>query len=190
MLFEGTWWENEAKTAFDEVHNKYDPEATFNYGLMAIPKVDEDHIGDSTLINAMRSYGFINSRTKNLKQAKEFFQFLHTDAQLKAFTLETNMTRGLNYTFEESELSQVSTYARDLMQIKQSEHVNIVWPYSSESFFINNDDTFNTQNWLFGTKKLTGDPIIKFINSSTTAKQYYDSHIENLTREEWNIIIG
>ena len=48
---------------------------------MAIPKVDEDHIGDATFTNLNRSYGFINSRTKNLKQAKEFFKFLHTDEQ-------------------------------------------------------------------------------------------------------------
>ena len=191
MLFEGNWWENEAKSSFDDVLNNYDPDATFNYGFMAIPKVDEDHIGDATFTNLNRSYGFINSRTKNLKQAKEFFKFLHTDEQLKAFTLETNMTRGLKYSFSEEELSQVSSFAQDLMNIKQSEHAKIVYPYSGQSFFINNASTFNTQYWVLGTKTLTSDPIIKFIgDKNVTAKQYYDAHVAALTRDEWEIIVS
>ena len=191
MLFEGTWWENEAKPSFDEVHSKYDPDATFNYGVMAIPKVDGTGTGDATFTNLNRSFGFINAKTKNLKQAKEFFQFLHTDAQLKAFTIETNMTRGLSYSFEDSELGQLSSYAKDLMQIKQSEHTKIVYPYSGETFFINNEDKFNTQTWVLGTKTLTSDPIIKFISDkNVTAKQYFDAHVAALTRDEWNIIVG
>ena len=191
MLFEGTWWENEAKSSFDEVRNQYDPDATFNYGVMAIPKVDGTGTGDATFTNLNKSFGFINAKTKNAKQAKEFFQFLHTDAQLKAFTLETNMTRGLSYSFEESELGQLSSYAKDLMQIKQSEHTKIVYPYSGETFFINNEDKFNTQTWVLGTKTLTSDPIIKFISdSSVTAKQYFDAHVAALSRDEWNIIVG
>ena len=191
MLFEGTWWENEAKTSFEEVLSKYDPDATFNYGVMAIPKVDGTGTGDATFTNLNKSFGFINAKTKNLKQAKEFFQFLHTDEQLKAFTVETNMTRGLKYTFEESELDQLSSYAKDLMQIKQSEHAKIVYPYSGESFFINNEDKFNTQTWVLGTKTLTSDPIIKFISDkNVTAKQYFDAHVAALTRDEWSFIIG
>lgn len=191
MLFEGNWWENEAKSSFEDVLNNYDPNAKFNYGFMAIPKVDEAHIGDATFTNLNRSFGFIKRNTKNMKQAKEFFKFLHTDAQLKAFTLETNMTRGLKYSFSEEELSQVSTYAQDLMSIKQSEHAKIVYPYSGHSFFINNASTFDTQNWVLGTKTLTSDPIIKFIgDKNVTAKQYFDAHVAALTRDEWEIIIS
>ena len=190
MLFEGTWWENEAKSAFEDVLNHYDPEATFNYGFMAIPKVDDDHIGDATFTNLNKSFSFINSKTNNLKQAKEFFQFLHTDAQLKAFTKETNMTRGLKYSFNDEELEDLTSYARDLMNIKQSEHVNIVFPYSGQDFFINNASTFVTTSWVFGTKTYTDDPIIKFISDKNlTAKQFFDAHVDALNSTDWSLII-
>ena len=101
------------------------------------------------------------------------------------------MTRGLKYSFTEEELSQVSSFAQDLMNIKQSEHAKIVYPYSGQSFFINNASTFNTQYWVLGTKTLTSDPIIKFIgDKNVTAKQYYDAHVAALTRDEWEIIVS
>ena len=192
MLFEGTWWENEAKSVFDDLVTNYDVDRNdFKFGLMPIPKVDEDHLGDATFTNLNKSYGFINSKTNNKKQALEFFKFLHTDAQLKAFTLETNMTRGLNYSFTEEELNQVSSFARDLMSIKQSEHAKLVYPYSDKAFFINNASTFNTTEWVFSTKAYTSDPIIKFIsNQNLTAKQFFDDHRTAINSDDWSIIIG
>ena len=192
MLFEGTWWENEAKSVFEDLinNNGVDP-SEFRFGLMPIPKVDEDHLGDATFTNLNRSYGFINAKTTNKMQALEFFKFLHTDAQLKAFTLETNMTRGLDYSFTEEEFAQVSDFAKDLMYIKQSEHAKLIYPYSDQAFFINNASTFNTTEWVFSTKAYTSDPIIKFIsNRSLTAAQYFNDHKNAITSTDWSLIIG
>ena len=189
MMFEGTWWENEASNAFDEARARGDD--SFNYGLMAIPKSDESKIGPATFMNLNESYGFINANAKNMKLAKEFFSFLHTDEQLRAFTLETNMTRGLSYSFSAEEKAQLSSYARDLVSVKESEHVNIIYPYSGLDFFVDNGSTFAVQTWHWSTKKYnTENPVIKFIDDkSLTAEQYFNDHASMLTQDDWNKII-
>ena len=188
MMFEGTWWENEAAPAFDEARARGDE--SFNYGLMPIPKADDSKIGDATFINLNESFGFINANAKNMKLAKEFFSFLHTDEQMRAFTLETNMTRGLSYSFTDEQKAEVSSYARDLISIKESEHVKIVYPYSGLDFFINNGKTFEVESWFWGTKKYQDNPIIKFIDGkSLTAEAYFNDHASVISQDDWNKIV-
>lgn len=189
MLIEGTWWENESASAFDSARNL--GAESFNYGFMPIPKSSADKIGKATYVNLNSSYGFINANSSNKKLAKEFFQYLHTDASLKAFTLETNMTRGLNYTFEESELAQVTTYAQDLMNIKQSANVDIIYPLSGETFFTSNPAVFEPEEWVWGSKNYGSDPIKKFMqNNAPTVKQYWDDRLLALTADDWRRMIG
>ena len=190
MMFEGTWWENEAAPAFEEAKTYYD-EHSFNYGFMPIPKVDAGHLGDATLMNLNESYGFISASSENMMQAKEFFAFLHSDAQMRKFTKITNMTRGLKYDFSESEYGEITSYARDLVSIKSSEHAKIVYPYSSLDFVINNASDFSTENWQWKTVNYTNNPIIKFIeDKELTAKQYFEDHLNAMTVSDWNRIIG
>ena len=124
-------------------------------------------------------------------QAKEFFAFLHSDAQMRKFTKITNMTRGLKYDFSESEYGEITSYARDLVSIKSSEHAKIVYPYSSLDFVINNASDFSTENWQWKTVNYTNNPIIKFIeDKELTAKQYFEDHLNAMTVSDWNRIIG
>lgn len=188
MMFEGTWWENEAAPAFDEAKSYGD--TNFHYGFMPIPKSDDSKIGDATFINLNESFGFINANCKNIKLAKEFFSFLHTDEELRAFTFQTNMTRGLSYTFGNSDLSSLSSYARDLISIKESEHVKIVYPYSGLDFFVNNGQIFSVNSWTWGTKNNTDNPIIKFIdNKSLSAETFFNDHASVYSAEDWKRIV-
>ena len=187
-MFEGTWWENEAANSFDTARS-YGVE-DFHYGFMPIPKSDVSKIGDATLMNLNDSFGFISATCENMKLAKEFMSFLHTDAQLEAFTKETNMTRGLNYNFSESEFDSISSYAQDLVSIKNSEHAKVVYPYSSLDFVINNSDVFSTKAWPWSTNSYTDSPIIKFIDDkNVTAKQYFEDHVNMLGESAWARII-
>lgn len=190
MVFEGTWWENEAVNAFNMAKSL--GADSFNYGIMPIPKSSDDKVGeDATFLNLNESYGFISANTKHKALAKEFFSYLHTDNQLKAFTIETGMTRALNYTLSEAEFENVSTYTKDLINIKQSEHANFLFPYSSEDFFINDSYDFNVTSWLWSTKDLGENPITKFISTqSVSVKDYFKQHVSSMSVEQWNNIIG
>ena len=190
MMFEGTWWENEAASAFDEARSYYS-EDSFNYGFMPIPKQNESKIGDATLMSLNDSFGFISANSENLKLAKEFFAFLHSDEQMRQFTKTTNMTRGLKYSFSESDYNEITSYARDLVAMKSSEHVKVVYPYSNLDFVINNSAEFSTKSWPWKTNSYTDNPIIKFIDSpSVTAKAYFEDHINAMKQSDWNLIIG
>ena len=190
MMFEGTWWENEAVSAFELA--KANSRDSFNYGLMAIPKSSESKVGeDATFLNLNNSYGFINASTKQMKLAKEFFKFLHTDEQLRQFTITTSMTRGLDYNLTSSDMAKVTTFAKDLVAIKQSSHARLVYPVSGEKFFIDHADTFACETWLWGTTNLGENPIPKFIaDSSLTAEAYFNAHVANLPQSQWNTIIS
>ena len=189
MMFEGTWWENEASNAFEEAES-YGADS-FNYGLMPIPKSSADKVGeDATFLNLNDSYGFIAANSSHMKLAKEFFSFVHTDDQLRAFTLETNMTRGLDYHFNEEDRDKISSYAKDLMAIKESEHAKILYPVSGLDFFVNNGETFTPNTWLWATKTLTDQPIIRFIdNKSLSAKSFFDEHVSVITADDWARIV-
>ena len=190
MMFEGTWWENEAAQSFDTAKSYYGVEE-FHYGYMPIPKATDAKIGDATLMNLNDSFGFISARCENMKLAKEFFAFLHTDEQMKNFTRETNMTRGLQYEFSTSDFGQISSYAQDLVSIKNSEHVKVVYPYSGLDFVINNADTFSSNYWPWYTKNYTNNPIIKFIdNKSVTAKAYFEDHVNAISASEWSRLVN
>lgn len=189
MMFEGTWWENEAAGAIEEAES-YGAES-FNYGLMPIPKSSDEKVGEgATFLNLNDSYGFIAANSSHMKLAKEFFSFVHTDAQMRAFTLETNMTRGLAYKFNEEDKDKVSGYASDLMAIKESEHAKILYPVSGLDFFVNNGEFFDSTNWLWDTKTLSNQPIIKFIDSkSLSAKSFFDEHISMVDESSWSRLV-
>ena len=180
MLIEGTWWENEARSSIESAKKYGDT----NYGLMAIPKSDASKVGqDATFMNLNRSFGFINKRSDHMKVAKEFFAFLHTDAELEAFTQETNMTRALKYTVRDEIKQNLSTYAQDLVAIKESEHVKIFSPYSSLKFQIDNSGFFSTESYPWKTNSYSDNPITKFIDSpELSAKDYFDDHAEYIQR--------
>ena len=189
MMFEGTWWENEAAPAFEQA------EAvgvdSFNYGFMPIPKSDASKIGDATLLNLNDSYGFIKANCENMKLAKEFFAFLHSDEMMREFTKETNMTRGLDYKFDEADFDKISSYAQDLVSIKNSEHAKVVYPVSGLDFFIDNGSTFSMKAWPWSTKDYTDSPIIKFIDDkNVSAKDFFLDHASLISEGEWSRIVS
>ena len=190
MMFEGPWWENEATDAFEVA--KRMGKTSFNYGLMAIPKSSDAKVGeDATFLNLNSSYGFINANSKHMKLAKEFFKFLHTDAQLKQFTTTTHMTRGLNYTLSESEISGLTSFSQDLMKIKQSEHAKLVYPVCGEKFFIDHASDFDAEEWLWGSSNLGRNPIPKFIGTpSLDAETYFTDHYTVFPKSKWDQIIA
>ena len=188
MMFEGNWWENEASEYIDEAAAM--GAESFNYGFLPIPKFDMDSLGDATLLNLNNSFGFINANAQNMKLAKEFFAFLHTDAMMSNFTATTSMTRGLKYSIQDADKSKVTSYGLDLVHIKESEHVKVVYPYSNLDFVINNSATFATKTWSWGTKAYTDNPLIAFINNkSLTAEQFFNDHVNSLTVSEWERMI-
>lgn len=188
MLIEGTWWQNEAVNSFKRA--KKLGADSFNYGLMPIPKSSDDKVGeDAVFLNQNESYGFIKKGTSHMKLAKAFFKYLHTDEQLRQFTLTTGMTRGLSYTMSEEEMADLSSFTKDLINIKQSEKVKLVYPRSGLNYVIDAAKFFDPETWVWGAGQLGSNPVTKFMTTKTTARQYYDAHVNAFTAAQWANII-
>lgn len=126
LLLDGSWWENEAELfgAFDAVsyedleYNPADGEykSTRRFAFMPVPMVDEvaeemERIGQThkqTLYSGNDAFCFISANTTGAKLdvAKLFLQYLHTDAQMSAFTARTSLTRALNYEMRDEDLAK------------------------------------------------------------------------------------
>ncbi len=188
LLLEGAWWENEADIygAFDNVSYddfNYNPaDGTYRnsrrFSMMPVPMTDEvaaqGGVHKSTLYSGNDAFCFISSNTQGaqLEVSKLFMKFLHTDAQMSAFTAKTSLTRALSYTIQENDEANMSYFAKQIMAMKKAS--DIVYPYSGHDYYLRNSDTFMLERWgwVSNTDK---NPFIKFAqNSSVTAKSYFN----------------
>ena len=188
MIIEGSWWENEAKQALKELEDGgYE---RHNYAVMPMPHATADQIGQTPTWLAMsNSYGFIANNSDNLALAKEFLKFLHTDANLVAFTKEVNMTRALNYEIPESEIAGLSTYCQSILELKKNG--DVIYPISLVDEVNNNNIMFGAFTWAWQTN-INGyefkNPWLYFKDEAdTSAEKYFAGQFENF-KTKWSAI--
>ena len=149
MLIDGTWWENEAKESFDALASRFGDahkKEERNLGFMPLPVATANEVGnENVLLNANTSLAFIRSTTDIMECAKAFLQFTTTDKELSAFTASVSMTRSYNYELAEEYAEKTSSYGKDLYALRSESLV--VYPYSSEPVYQNNQAFFSTERW-------------------------------------------
>lgn len=197
MIIEGSWWENESATFYDQmVSEGYGEEAARenrNFGVMPMPKLTDADVGERTMVaDTNLSMAFISSSVsgKQLELAKKFLQFCYTDESLRAFTEEVNMPIGLNYEFSKEDKAKLSSYGRDLFDLSRTS--SKIYCYSTNPIYLNNTTSFSVESgWdtlIDGTKYLSVPGF--FYNSSIaankrTAKTYFEGIIKNYSQEAW-----
>lgn len=186
MLVDGSWWENEAKDAFASL--EYNNFEKSDYALMPIPHVDASRIGTKqTILSQNNSYGFVAGNSNNIELAKEFMKFLHTDAELSAFTAATSMTRALRYDIASSNLEKVTSYGKSLIDYKSN--CDIVYPCSSLPEVINNASYFATDSWAW-TSRISGsdykDPWKYMTESKSPSAVDYFNGLHKFFSDSWS----
>ena len=201
MVVDGSWFENEAQMegTFDIADSK-DPRnnngkeyrTTRNLGFLPIPMVDDsqatlDNVSKNannshkqTLLSSNDSFCFVSATTTGVKLdlAKEFVKFIHTEAELIAFNKKTSITRPFEYTISQTDLGNMSYFARTLYQIKKSS--NIVYPYSNSQTYVNNSSKYVLGAWAWAAEVNRNTPSNPFVfleqdsNRSVTAKDYFE----------------
>ena len=152
MMFEGTYWANEARETFEDIGSQYGEEYDAyhrNIGVMAMPKATKDQIGEPHTIGSTSaaSLGFINANCNatELALAKLFLQYVNTDKSLREFTVTTNTIKDMEYDLLDSDLAQMTGFGKMLWNTRNS--LNRVYAVSKSSIFLNNSGTFVTQGW-------------------------------------------
>lgn len=151
MIIEGSWWENEAKSAFATYEKNYGTKS--NYAIMPIPFENAEKAAASeykhTYLSLSQSFGLVSKSSQNPKLALEFMKFLHTDKMLSKFTRDTSITRPLNYEITKEDQDKLTTYAKSLIDLKQN--ANVFYPYSSNQLIVDNNNYFNAFEWTWHT---------------------------------------
>ena len=188
MIVEGSWWENEAKDALEDLEEGgYE---RHNYAVMPMPHATEDKIGQKPTWLAMsNSYGFIASNTDGMALAKEFMKFLHTDDNLSAFTGEVNMTRALNYEINAEDQAKLTTYAKSILELK--ENSDVIYPVSIVDEVVNNNIMFANYTWAFQTD-IGGyefkNPWLYFKDESGASAEKYFAGLLDYFQTRWSAL--
>ena len=170
MLVEGVWWENEAKDVFEMIESVYgEGRADRRFGFMPIPKASIDMVGEQTMFSTFNSFGFINKDCANMGAAKEFLKFLHTNIEMSKFSLNTSMTRSLNYKMYAEDLGRMTSFGKSVIAMR--ENSKVVYPYSSLDLVMGNPNYFSLENWYFNGNS----PFVAFKDGVYTAVDYFDN---------------
>lgn len=189
MHIDGIWWESEATASFANYETIYGKgKQDRRFAFMPIPKVSDDKAGKQTLISLNDSYAFINKNASNMELAKAFLQFVHTDAQMSAFTAKTSTTRSLKYEISSADETKMSYFGKSIIEMKKNS--DIVYPLSSVEKVINNPSYFSTDAW--GWSSLVGgnpykDPFMNLLEvSGLTAESYFKGLSSQYSQNSWN----
>lgn len=175
MILDGTWWENEAAAALEELES--DGYERHNYAVMPKPHATEDKVGQTPCwLSTSFSFGFVANASTQQELSLKFLQFLHTNDELSHFTAEVNMTRPLSYTITEEDSANLTTYCRSILDLK--ENSDVIYPYTREEAALNNPLMFSTFNWAWLTTVDGSEyqnPWLYFTNvSGASAIKYFN----------------
>lgn len=138
MHFNGAFWENEARNAFetDVIRNAGDPSLAYgkrDFRFMPIPAYEGEHASSDGKIylstNANGSIIALDTKNAEKNQAiLDFITYLVSDESLGFFTQRTGSVPAYVYEMDEEELSQVSLFGQSMYTMTQSPDVKIIRP--------------------------------------------------------------
>ena len=85
------------------------------------------------------------------KLANDFIQFVNSDQMLLDFTKTTGTLKALNYDVSGANLDGLTTFAKSV--IKFASEADIVYPFSNNSLFYNNQADFDGRQMFHSTYK-------------------------------------
>ena len=195
ILIDGNWWDVEATAQFDADPHGKNGKLTRNFGLMPMPKVDADHIGEPrTLLTLNNSMTFINASTEEdmIPCAEAFMRFVHSDEALNIFSRHCNMMRPFNYTISEDMLANMSAYGKEMYRIHQQVEeekdedepaVRIQDSFPTTTAAIANTELLNPKTWGWTNDDGNVNPFVTFKeNPNMTAAQYFNSMLPHYQR--------
>ncbi len=139
FLFEGSWWENEARDSFAEMVDYYKNEdyafGKRNFKLLPMPRfVGTEGIADQMNARAVlnctsagNSMICVNKASDKLDLAMEFIKFIHSRQMLALMSQTSSCLRPFEYEMNEDELKGSTTFFNSIYTMWKSENVDIVY---------------------------------------------------------------
>lgn len=190
MLIDGVWWQSEAKQVFNDLAAEKGEEASMKnrkFGLMPLPKVDREHLGEYTVLSLTGDIAFINSKISSSKIdiAKAFLQYCYTNEGCVEYTKQTNVCRPVTFDMGDA-YNELSSWGKDVVDI----HNNAVKAYQdNESKIMTNYSTdlwYAPNLWLSTINGKTHTyPSKAMIDDGVSAKDYFVGLSKYWTEQVW-----
>ncbi len=150
FLIEGSYWYNKlelVKGNSIESQMKKENVDDLNLQFMSMPtwvKTSDITVSSTpkkqTMMDNGLSYMYINAKFKDqlkiIEACKTFLEFLYSNEELVTYTLNTGVTRPMNYELSESQLAQMPTFKRSVVELAKNS--NILYFSSSNPVFLAN----------------------------------------------------
>lgn len=137
MLIEGSYWYNESKKAgvlstYEMLTGNTEPR---DVRFMPLPtsfySSSETTKVPTCYLTGLGSYCTVNANIKNDEEAKkavlDFVAFLYSEEELRAFTIETGVSRALNYTLSDPEINSMPAFYQQIWRMKSENGSNIIY---------------------------------------------------------------
>lgn len=193
MIVEGSFWENEAAGVFESMEIKLGEQTgryARRFAYMPFPKADDKRIGERlTLVDSLLSAGFIKSGLPDYKNeiAKNFLQFVNTDVSLREFNVLTGAPKSLEYELTKEDLGKISYFGKSLINIRNDENTDIVYPASSNAIYRSSPSSFfSDAEWnavINGSPYSHPQQVMHDVGFS--AVQMFKGISNRLTEEAW-----
>ena len=153
MLFEGEWWENEARATFNAMgaKNEENGYGKREFRMMPIPSFDSTNEEQKYTLGAWTGgcITLVNEKTVGEDPVKQklvelWLQYQNSTEGLKCFTKHTAVTLPLDYELTEEDLQEITPFGRNLYKLKRDYNVEI----------IHNDISIQEENVYRGSAKL------------------------------------
>lgn len=180
MLIEGIWWQSEATQAFKNVAaesgSEFSKEGS-DFAWMPLPKATSDKVGEGvTLYDQIYSLCFlkkgVTGETKDV--ALDFIKFCYTQDSLVEFTEITGTPKAVTYTVSDSEMANMTSFCKSILNIRNQSTTKIVYPYANSTFYqVNQTSLSNLFASIVGGKNFDFEAEV-YVTSNYGAKDYFD----------------
>ena len=197
MIFEGSWWENEARTMFETI-GKTNAERAYGkrrYRYMLYPEINGqngiDGNGKGTIFAAIDSGGVMITKTddtEKLMALKDFLLHTLSDKNLREFTINTGIVRPYKYDLTQDDRAKMTEFGRVVYDIfNDTQNIKIIRPqldnFSNELYYKGGFNSYfsikiNSTNYT--------DIIKAFTNGKKTVNEILDGLKNGKEIENWN----
>lgn len=184
MLIDGTWFLNEAMGTLNDVAVRK-PEGGADvrrFGLMPLPRPDAyaDPI-PYTYLDSNLAACMVSAQTDDSKMelVKDFLLFLHTDDEMRKFTVSTSTLLGYDY-LDGWDVSQteITPYGEQLIAVRRQVGEQVVYPMSNNRLYANNIEALYLNETTYFSAKIGRSelrlPVSAMIDNKITAKAYFE----------------
>lgn len=189
MLLDGEWWENEARSHFDEMSSI---DENYGYGkrnfkFLPMPAISGQKSDKRTVVSfSSGTVGFVNSKAARKDIAKLWIQFMHQNSQLSVFTATTGSSLPYDYKLSEADYNSLTSFAKSVWDVKHDENVEIIRGTGKCDFAAFGDTRLGGIGKGISTSMGVNALRAFYNDKNLTAEKYFLDSLDFCNEKEWN----